>query len=221
MTAAAYDGSMSTSSEANIAELTQQIEADPANASLYFARAAAWHRLDNNTAAVADYDKAFALGLSTAELLSDRAVALLHLGDENRALVGFTAAILADPRFALAYINRGDLYAKRGEPEKAHADYQAVIDFVTEDLAKTPDDGHTLALRGAAYNRDGQLDAALADLNRAAELSPDYSKTFRHRGEVLLKLGHKKEALADFDRVLKTDSHNPIVIALRERCESH
>lgn len=187
---------MSQTLEEQIAELTDAIAADSANSCLYYLRGSAWHRLNGNVKAIEDYDCALALNPASAETHNDRAVTLLHLGDDVAALAGFNEAVRCDPRHALAYINRGDLRARRGEQATALADYNTVIDFLTETLQSQPNDNHALTLRGAARNRANHLEQALDDLNRAARLLPDSGKVFRHRGEVLHKLGSHGEAIA-------------------------
>jgi tetratricopeptide (TPR) repeat protein len=57
--------------------------------------------------------------------------------------------------------------------------------------------------RGAARHARGDLVAALADFDRALELSPDYPEAYNNRGAVRHALGDLAGAVADFDRALR------------------
>jgi tetratricopeptide (TPR) repeat protein len=57
--------------------------------------------------------------------------------------------------------------------------------------------------RAAILARQGHNDAALADLDAAAQLQPDSAAILVRRGEVQHALGHSDRALADFDAALK------------------
>lgn len=56
--------------------------------------------------------------------------------------------------------------------------------------------------RGAARMRLQQFKLALDDLNRAAQLYPEYPAVYVNRGNLLLVLGQPQEAIRDFDRAL-------------------
>lgn len=56
---------------------------------------------------------------------------------------------------------------------------------------------------GARFLAGHQLDAALAEFNRAAELAPELAAAYLGRGEVLLEKGDLDGAQADFDKALK------------------
>ena len=87
---------MTSPVDAVIVELSEAIGNDPNNAVLYYRRGCAWHRMNENQKAIADYDEAIRLDPECAAAHSDRGVAFLHLGDEDRALY----ASFADARRA-------------------------------------------------------------------------------------------------------------------------
>ncbi len=62
-----------------------------------------------------------------------------------------------------------------------------------------------LARRGAAAFSRGDLDGALADLDRAAVLAPGNADLFATRADVHLAQRHVDKALADFDTALRLD----------------
>lgn len=56
--------------------------------------------------------------------------------------------------------------------------------------------------RGVAYHKQGDLDKALTDLNRAVALMPHDFDALNSRGAVLMEKGALDNALADFDRAI-------------------
>ncbi|QWF84068.1 tetratricopeptide repeat protein [Amycolatopsis sp. CA-230715] len=56
------------------------------------------------------------------------------------------------------------------------------------------------ALHAEILRRQGKLDEALAELDRALELLPDYAYAVGTRGEVLLELGRRDEAITELRR---------------------
>ena len=66
-------------------------------------------------------------------------------------------------------------------------------------------DADALARRGAAALSRGDLDGALADLDRAATLAPATADIVATRADVHLAQGHPDKALADFDTALRLD----------------
>lgn len=56
--------------------------------------------------------------------------------------------------------------------------------------------------RGAIYHAKGNLDAALADYDRALSLRPDFAEVYVNRGNARYVKGDKAGALADFDRAV-------------------
>ncbi|MFN8207060.1 MAG: tetratricopeptide repeat protein [Bacteroidales bacterium] len=51
--------------------------------------------------------------------------------------------------------------------------------------------------------KEGKLKEALAELNKAVELQPDFAEAIDQRGMVLLQLGKFSKAIRDFNRVIE------------------
>ena len=207
---------------AAIDELTAEIEAaDEPSFELHYARGKAYHRINRNEEAIADYEAALALSPThpdAASAHSDWGVAWRHHGDVARALEGYGRALEIQPDHSLALINRGQLLEEAGRQDEALADFRRVMAVQTAVLERQPDDGHALTMRGAAANQAGALEQAVADLSRAAAIVPDgpkeLGKVLRHRGETFYKLGRHDEAVADLERGLALDPLNPIIQSL-------
>ena len=67
------------------------------------------------------------------------------------------------------------------------------------------DAGHTRALsaRGAAHLKADDIEAAIADFDRALEIDPAYTRARHLRGLAREKLGDFDGALTDFDRAVE------------------
>lgn len=83
----------------------------------------------------------------------------------DAALTACSAAIKANPNDAEAYQGRGSAYVRRGENERAIADYNAAIKI-------SPEFGLPYFNRGLILESKSQLKEALSDFKRAAELDP-------------------------------------------------
>jgi Flp pilus assembly protein TadD len=63
--------------------------------------------------------------------------------------------------------------------------------------------------RGLARLKDGQLEAALADLNEAIRLDPADAVSFNNRGVVHLKAGRPAQARVDLEEAVRLDPALP------------
>jgi|TARA_B110000467_G_C18308844_1_gene476578 Flp pilus assembly protein TadD len=52
--------------------------------------------------------------------------------------------------------------------------------------------------RGGVYNKQGELEKAIADVTKAIELDPANAKIYYFRGATFEKLGDKENAEADY-----------------------
>ena len=69
---------------------------------------------------------------------------------------------------------------------------------------------------GKAKLKADDLDGALTDFNKAAELKPDDSKVFYERGIVKYQKGDKTGALADINRTIQLNPNNAKAYELRD-----
>ena len=74
-----------------------------------------------------------------------------------------TEAIRLDPKWAVAYYNRGSAYEKRGEIDKSIADY-------TKAIRLNPTLARAYYNRGLAYSRNGDKTKAEEDFAQAKKL---------------------------------------------------
>jgi tetratricopeptide (TPR) repeat protein len=131
-----------------------------------------------------------------AFLFVGRANAYLALGDKQRALDDYSAAIKmahllpANERFLL-FTPRADDYVALGDKQRALDDYDAAI----------KSDPHNAVLyynRGVIYNAQANHDAALHDFDTALQLNSKFVPALRQRAKLFATRGNLAEALADY-----------------------
>jgi Tfp pilus assembly protein PilF len=107
----------------------------------------------------------------------------------------YDRAIILDPNYALAYNNRGTIYSKIGDTDKALADYNQAI-------ALDPKLVRAYNNRGIIYSKIGDTDEALADYNQAIALDPKHALAYNNRGWLFYQLGDTDKALADYNQAI-------------------
>ena len=141
-----------------------------------------------------------ACGLSEAETKYNSATEKLNKQDMDGALADFNEAIRLDPNLAIAYMNRGVIYASKGEFDKAIGDETKAIELKPE---KTEDQATAYSNRGTAYLAKGDLDKALADVEEAIKIKSDNAKAYLLRGSVHSGKGDTEGAITDFKKVIE------------------
>ncbi len=122
---------------------------------------------------------------------------------------------LQSGRLAEVFANRADAYLRLGEPDRARADYQAVLKVDSSN-------SRGLLARGRVRARAGRHVAALIDFNRAIANGPDRPETRYARALSLAAQGDFEAAVADYDHVLSDPeglAAHPG--AYRDRAEAH
>jgi len=92
---------------------------------------------------------------------------------------------------ALLHLNRGIAYTKKGDDDRAIADFNEATHFNSMHAA-------TYYYRGNMYVRKGEYDKAIADYNEAIRLNPEHADAYYGRGWVF---GNQKEydkAISDY-----------------------
>jgi tetratricopeptide (TPR) repeat protein len=117
-------------------------------------------------------------------------------GDDEGALPWFNAVIRTDPDHRAAYLRRGGVFLRAGNPNAALRDYN-------EAIKRDPANAEALMGRGLANQRKADLPAALADLNEAIRIDPRNPTALFHRAYVRAETQDLPGARADLEQALK------------------
>jgi len=100
------------------------------------------------------------------------------------------------PESAPLYNDRGVAYVKRGEYERAMADFNKAIEI-------NPRYYEVYHNRGIIYNTAGQNDLALQEFNKSLQINPKYAPVYDNRGRIYDSRGQFDKAIADYNIAIK------------------
>lgn len=141
---------------------------------------------------------------TAAPLYNARAMGHRGAGRDDLALADFDAAIRANPHFAGAYANRGDLNRDAGRHERAVTDYGTAIWL-------KPKFARAYLGRGQSLFAIRQWNRAIADFDAFLRERPDGAAGYYHRGLVFEAKGVRALAEADFRSALKLAPDDPAI----------
>lgn len=105
-----------------------------------------------------------------------------HYNDDEKALDDFSEAIMLNPRFIDAYINRAMIYRKL-------ENYKAVIRDCSQVIQLTRTNELAYSLRGQAYYHQQEYDLAITDFDRALTINPQSGDAKKYRDLTIQKKG--------------------------------
>ena len=128
--------------------------------------------------AIAAFSKAIDSGFRRADGFNNRGVCRFYIGDLDRAIEDYTAAVGLNPNFGDAFKNRGGAWFYKKFYARAIADY-------TRSLDVNPQDPDTLYHRGVARFFLGEYRQALEDYTRAVERKSDFAAAYNQIAWIL------------------------------------
>jgi tetratricopeptide (TPR) repeat protein len=146
---------------------------------------------------------ALVLTLSATGAWADRYSDCSQSKDPDRQIRGCTQIIERGKRESrewrsYAYYNLGLAYQKKGEVDRAIADY-------TKAIAIDQKYSNAYNNRGLAYYRKSEVDRAIADYDKAIAIDPKYAYAYNGRGAAYQKKGEVDRAIADYRKALEID----------------
>jgi len=144
---------------------------------------------------IAQFDEALAQNPRDVNALMGRGAAHLSTGDAAAALTDFDLALKASPKDLDARYNRGVAKLTLGDKAGASEDFSAVIRGAPSDAA-----AHLMRAKTRAGDKDP---LALADLQRAVALDPEWAQAWFERGKQFDRMGRTEEANRDFRRAFE------------------
>ena len=126
-----------SSSERIIAVCTAAIRASSgaSRASALVSRGVGYERQKNLDAAMANFDEATRLNPANSWARSNRANIWRLKRNYDRAVSELNDLIRRDPQFIGAYVDRGMVHQERGDIQSARADFQAVLEMKSTQVA--------------------------------------------------------------------------------------
>src|SRR5215510_11792957 len=106
------------------------------------------------------------------------------------------AAQAQSPRAAEDHLKRGLILGRRGEFDRAIAEFDKAIEI-------NPQLADAWCNRGLAYHLKGDIEQATAELDRAIKLDPHHIVANYSRGVLLQSRGEADKAMADFNRAIE------------------
>jgi tetratricopeptide (TPR) repeat protein/tRNA A-37 threonylcarbamoyl transferase component Bud32 len=188
--------------ETDFAEALRQAPDDLARSLVLTSRGALRVQRQRWDEAVADLRRATALQPGAPEAYVNLAQAYGGRQDWDGAVAALDQALALRPDDAGLYHTRAQLHARCGDRAAARRDFQQAI-------AHEPKGSRSERLvsayveLGHLQHQDGADEQALAALDAAVRVRPDYAPAHRQRAETLLALGRHREAGGELDRYLR------------------
>ncbi len=147
--------------------------------------------------ALADFDRAVALTPTSPMAHAGRAIALADMRRYAEADAAIATALRLRETNAFVQFGAGYVHLKKGE-------FPAAVEAYTRALQLQPGNPDWLNLRAEAYESMGQMDLALADLDRIVAASPDSASAYFERARILAhwRGDRQADALAAIDRAI-------------------
>jgi tetratricopeptide (TPR) repeat protein/MinD-like ATPase involved in chromosome partitioning or flagellar assembly len=155
-----------------LVDYNRAVELDPKLSDVYTKRGKVLAEQNSLDKAVIDYNHAIELSPSDSTAYLWRGAARSKSGDYDHALTDFNNAIELNPKLTEAHIKRAETFRLRdrsGDNEQAITEYTKVIN-------QTPYDSKIYNLRGEAYLKSKKREQAIADFERARDLSEGEQK---------------------------------------------
>jgi len=145
------------------------------------------------------------------------AILSFRRGDPAAAIALLERATAANPDFAQAFNDLGNVLMHQGRTSEAIANYRQAIDL-------TPGYPEAHNNLGNACQIAGRPEDAVACYQRALDLAPDYAEAYRNLGSALRRLGRLPEAIAAFRSAVLlnpgyADAITQLLQELRAQCD--
>lgn len=159
----------------------------------YFGRGVAYSRIRMFDNAITDLSVFIKRNPKSSMAYTKRGVTRIWAGKYELAEKDLITAITLGPKNAEAIDDLGVMYARKGNYKQAMEHFKKVVDI---------DPSYKKGIHNLAMTHYilGDYQASFIDINKALELKPNDKNSLLLKGEIMLKLGMKKEAEAIIDR---------------------
>lgn len=193
------------------------IERNPFIVDAYEVRGVARQNLGKNRMAIEDYNKALEMLPENRGLMYNKALAQHDIKDYDGASATFEELLRTYPKFEGGYLGRARLRLEQKDTVGAVDDISKALD-----INKNAINGYVMRA-DIAINSNKDYAAALADMDQAIRLQPQYAGFFINRAFLRYMTDDFQGAFADYDYALQLEPHNTIALFNRGllRAEVH
>lgn len=194
---------------AALADAARSLELDPTNVGALTFTAALRTRC-REPGALALLDRAAELAPTNPSVFLLRGELLAHERDHERALSNFRRVLSLDATSKAAHIACAESF-------EALRRYAEAVASCTAARRLDPNDADLLRRRARYHEKNGDIEAAIRDLNRAIKLRPNDAYWVSARAAAHLRAGRRERALVDYTRAMQLEpdeSHFPSARAL-------
>jgi superkiller protein 3 len=149
------------------------------------------------------YQKMLQYSPESSRLYNNLAKAYHDAGKNDELIDLLKSSIQLQPDNALAHNNLGNAYKETGRYEEAKRSYEQAIKFDPKHA------GPYFNLSTIYSDIEGKTDEAIDLLNKAVEISPQFSKSYNKLGLIYLQRGEKEKSIAMLNRALKLNPDDP------------
>jgi tetratricopeptide (TPR) repeat protein len=121
-------------------------------------------------------------------------------GDGDDAIAACSRLIERHSNDAPGYLDRGFQYDRKGEYDRAIADFDRAISLNPKDATYN---AVAYNNRGLAWDHKGEFDRAVSDYDRAIALDPKDAVAYNNWGLAWSRKGDYERAIADYDTALR------------------
>ncbi len=123
------------------------------------------------------------------------------------AIEAFSEAIISDPQYAPAYLNRAFAHLKKSQYSKEYSKkgYEKAIDDLNRAISLDSNYNLAYLARGLAYSKKGHYDKAIGDFKRLIILNPSSAAAYFGLGIVYSEKGNYAKAIKEYNNAIGID----------------
>ncbi len=158
--------------------------------------------------AIADFRQAASLSPEWSRPRAKLGVALVYEREYEKAEAALAKAASLDGDDFVLHQGYGMLHSARDKPAEAARAF-------TRSLESNPENAFSLFQRGVAYEHLGELNSALADMERALKIEPGHGEALWHRSRLQAATGDEEAALATMDAAIALYPDDPFFMGFK------
>jgi tetratricopeptide (TPR) repeat protein len=193
-----------------VKDFDEALKIDARYVDAYNNRGFALMRQEQYAEAIASFSKAIEIEPKYVNAWNNRAQAHLKAGNPEQAAADLSEAIKLAPRNSGYYLARAEAYTALNREQDAQADkdqagWLKTLSALTQQALQSPRNASHWISRGRHLLKGSDAQAAMADFNRALQVSPDSVDARCGRAAALLQLDKVDEAIADCNTALANE----------------